>query len=200
MNIKGSGQGDSKACRFQQRIAIAPESDMSHVYQLALAATSIFGEAKDGNMPMQAYAKFLKAHNTPAVAIVTQMRFDENSDVPKLFFKPVRPLTEEELTRVVDLRDTEECKQAVTLTVAQTDGIQKIESKPAVKAEEPEVEEEEAPKPKPKRKKPAPKPAKEAEEDDAPVEEPVKKSTQSRKKEVVEEDSDLASILDEWDD
>ena len=56
-NIKGSGQGESRACRFSQRLAILLEGQMDTVYQLQLPATSIFGEARDGNMGMQAYAK-----------------------------------------------------------------------------------------------------------------------------------------------
>lgn len=99
-NIKGSGAGQGRACRFSQRLAIAFPQKLDEVYQLQLPATSIFGESKDGKMPMQAYAKFLRANDMPAVAIVTEMYFDENSEVPKLFFKPVRPLTEEELEKL----------------------------------------------------------------------------------------------------
>lgn len=39
-NVKGSGQGDSRACRFQQRIAVVLENDIAgDVYQLALPST-----------------------------------------------------------------------------------------------------------------------------------------------------------------
>ena len=75
-NIKGSGQGESRACRFSQRLAVLLEGAMDTVYQLQLPATSIFGEAKDGKMGMQAYAKYLKAHKTPSIAVVTQAYFD----------------------------------------------------------------------------------------------------------------------------
>ncbi len=132
MNVKGSGQGETRACKFQQRLAIVPENDMNSVYQLALPATSIFGDSKDGNLPMQAYAKFLKAHSTPAIAVVTEMYFDEHSDIPKLFFKPARPLSEEELHQMVELKDSKEATRAVTFTVAQTD---RVKDKPAPKAQ-----------------------------------------------------------------
>ena len=125
MNVKGSGQGDSRACRFNQRLAITLEGKPDEVYQLQLPATSIFGEAKGGNMGMQAYAKLLNAHNTPIIAVLTEMRFDENAETPKLFFKPVRPLNEEELQAAVKAKDSEEAIKAITLTVAQTDGVQK---------------------------------------------------------------------------
>jgi len=107
---------------------------MDEVYQLQLPATSIFGEAKDNKMPMQAYAKFLAANNALAIAVVTEMYFDENSEVPKLFFKPVRPLTEEELEKAVEMREHQDTKRAVTMTVAQTDGVQKVEVKEAPQA------------------------------------------------------------------
>ncbi len=124
-NIKGSGQGESRACRYNQRIAVLLEGKMDTVYQLQLPATSIFGEAKDGKMGMQAYAKYLKAHKTPSIAVVTQMYFDENSDTPKLFFKPARPLTEEELQQAVAMKDSEDAIKAITLTVSQTDKVQR---------------------------------------------------------------------------
>ena len=123
-NIKGSGQGESRACRFSQRIAIVLEGQMDTVYQLQLPATSIFGEAKDGKMGMQAYAKYLKAHKTPSIAVVTQMYFDENSDTPKLYFKPVRPLEEAELKQALEQKESEDAIKAITLTVSQTDGVQ----------------------------------------------------------------------------
>lgn len=185
-NIKGSGQGESRACRFAQRLAVALEGQLDKVYQLQLPATSVFGEAKDGKMPMQAYARFLSAHSTPAVAIVTNMRFDENSSVPKLFFKAVRPLDEDELKQVVVLKDSPETTKAITMTVSQTDGVEK--SAP--------------PKPAPKKKaEPAPLFATEETEEvaDEPVDEPtkvVKKSAPAPKG----DDDDLSSIIDQWDD
>jgi hypothetical protein len=134
MNIKGSGQGDSRACRFNQRLAITLEGKPDDVYQLQLPATSIFGEAKNGNMGMQAYAKFLNAHNTPIIAVLTQMYFDENAETPKLFFKPIRPLDEPELIAAVAAKDSEDAIKAITMTVGQMDGVTKKAAPPAPKA------------------------------------------------------------------
>lgn len=172
-NIKGSGQGESRACRFSQRLAILLEGQMGTVYQLQLPATSIFGEARDGNMGMQAYAKYLKAHKTPSIAVVTQMSFDENSDTPKLFFKAVRPLNEDELNQAVSMKDSEDAIKAITLTVSQTDGVQ-AKRDGAVQEDEVDIRE------------PVPAPKKVA-----------------KKKEVAapsDEEADLASIVDDWDD
>lgn len=121
MNIKGSGQGDGRACRFNVRLAIALEGQLDRVYQLQLPATSLFGEAKDGRMGMQAYAKFLDANEMPIIGLVTTMYFDENSETPKLYFKPARPLNEEELHAALALADHEDVKKATTLTVYQQD-------------------------------------------------------------------------------
>lgn len=178
MNVKGSGQGDSRACRFNQRLAITLEGKPDEVYQLQLPATSIFGEAKGGNMGMQAYAKLLNAHNTPIIAVLTEMRFDENAETPKLFFKPVRPLNEEELQAAVKAKDSEEAIKAITLTVAQTDGVQKtktISEQPSTKKDF------------------------KIDEADEEVAEP-KKVEAKKSKEEPKPAADLSSLVDAWDD
>ena len=149
-NIKGSGQGDSRACRYQQRLAVVVdgEVDKGEVYQLVLPPTSVFGDGEKGKHPLQAYARHLKSHDTPITGVVTEMRFDTASPTPKLVFKPVRPVTEDEFNRIQELKDSSEAIAAITLTVAQTDGVK---DKPAVKnalaapkAEKVEAEEVEA--------------------------------------------------------
>jgi hypothetical protein len=85
---------------------------------MQLPATSVFGRGDDGKMPMQAYARFLNEHDTPPIAVVTEMYFDDDSDVPKLFFKPVRPLEEAELQQVASLLEHPDTKRAITFSVA----------------------------------------------------------------------------------
>jgi len=64
MNVKGSGQGESKACRFSQRLAVVFANDIGgDVMQLQLAATSIFGKEEGDKRPLQAYARYLAAQN-----------------------------------------------------------------------------------------------------------------------------------------
>ena len=186
MNVKGSGQGNSRACRFSQRIAVAIEGKLGTVYQLQLSATSIFGEAKNKKMPMQAYARFLRAHDTPAIAVITEMYFDEDSDVPKLFFKPVRPLSEEELEQVVELRDAPETKKAIDLTVYQTD----TENAPA-KEKKAALFQDEAP---------APKKVEEPVEEDDEEEESPKKIVKKSKPAPKEDDDGLSDLVSAWDD
>ena len=124
-NIKGSGQGDSRACRYQQRLAVVIDGEVQkhEVYQLVLPPTSVFGDGEKGKLPLQAYARHLKNNGVPITGVVTEMRFDTASPTPKLVFKPVRPLSEEEYNTVQSLKDTQEAISAITLTVAQTDGV-----------------------------------------------------------------------------
>lgn len=177
-NIKGSGQGDSRACRYQQRLAVVVdgEVDREEVYQLVLPPTSVFGDGEKGKLPLQAYARHLKNHGTPITGVVTEMRFDTASPTPKLVFKPVRPVTEEEFEIIQRLKDSSEAVNAITMTVAQTDGV-KEKAKPALAA--------------PKAEAPAEKV--EAEE----VEEPKKAAP---KKAAVSAEPKLEDLVGEWDD
>ena len=145
-NIKGSGQGDSRACRYQQRLAVVldGEIDKEEVYQLVLPPTSVFGDGEKGKLPLQAYARHLKNHGTPITGVVTEMRFDTASPTPKLIFKPVRPVSEEEFEVIQRLKDSSEAISAITMTVAQTDGVK--DKKPALAAPKTEAEEIEEPK------------------------------------------------------
>lgn len=182
MNVKGSGQGDSRACRFNQRLAITLEGKPDEVYQMQLPATSLFGDGKNGKMPMQAYAKFLDAHDTPIIAVMTQMTLDENSETPKLFFKPVRPLTEEELHAAVAVKDSEDAIKAITFTVAQTNGEKKKDAASGTKNYNP---------------------AKEkiiVEDDEGEVEEPKKVSAKTTTNTTESPKANVAALVDQWDD
>lgn len=197
-NVKGSGQGESRACRYQQRLAVVLEGDLSgDVYQLPLPSTSIFGEGVNGQkLPMQAYARFMAQNKIPVRAVVTEMRFDTSSATPKLTFRAVRPLTEEEYNTCVEQGDSEDAKRAITMTVARTDGVKDTgpggDDEPF---EQPKVIE--PPKPKASKPKPAPKPEPEVEEDESEVVEPVK-VTKTKEEPIAK--AALSELIDEWDD
>jgi len=171
-NIKGSGQGDSRACRFSQRLAVLLENDIrGDIYQLTLPAQSIFGATENGKMPLQSYAKFLGSHGLPVTAVVTEMRFDTASATPRLTFKAVRPLNEEELAMTQEKGQSTEAKLAIAATTAQMDGATKTEFiRPAV----------EAPKAEPK-----------VEAEAVETAEPTKRTKKAAPK-------DVADILDDW--
>lgn len=118
-NIKGSGQGESRACRYSRRFAVVLEGDIGgNVYRLQLPATSLFGEAKNEKMPMTAYAKFLAGHQVPMSGIVTEARFDTEAAVPVLRFRAVRPLTKEELGVARAQAVSDDAQQAVEVKFA----------------------------------------------------------------------------------
>ena len=122
-NIRGSGYGSSRACRFSQKLAVVPEDRLEEVYQLRLPATSIFGEPRNGHMPMQSYARFLQNHDTPAITVLTKVYFDNESITPKLFFKPTRPLRDEELSVASNMIDHPDTIDAITLDYAPFEGM-----------------------------------------------------------------------------
>jgi hypothetical protein len=123
-NIKGSGQGDSRACRFQQRLAVLLADDVyGDVYQLVLPAKSIFGRGDLDKMPFQQYAKYVGAQGKSINTLVTEMRMDSDSDTPKLTFKPVRFLSEQEWLSAKEKGESPAAKSAVAQSPSTSDGV-----------------------------------------------------------------------------
>jgi hypothetical protein len=193
--IKGSGQGDSKACKPQQRIAIIFEGAIENreVYQLTLPPTSIFGDPSEhgGKMPLQAYARHLKAHGEKAIGIVTEMRFDKDSSTPKLVFKPVRPLDDAELDIALELRDAPETQRYLKLNVSQMDKVIAEPTPSLFSNVEPESEAKPEPKAKAKPK---------VEEVEEIIEEPKKVVSKKTSTAPPAEAIDMSEIVGDWDD
>lgn len=117
-DVKGSGQNGSKACRYNQRIAVVLASDPEgEVFRLQLAATSLFGKGDDAHMPLQQYTRKLTGHGLPISAVVTRMEFDLDSTSPKLVFSAERPLTEREYQIVVRQGQSEEAQSAINTAI-----------------------------------------------------------------------------------
>lgn len=204
-NEAGSGMGNSRACRFQQRLAVVLANDLEgSVLQLTLPATSIFGKEDGDKRPLQAFARYLAAQTPPVnpEQIITRMKFDTKAESPKLFFQPVRWLTDDEYPAVVAQSESDDAKKAVTLTVAQADGVKaapmaipgaapKAAAKPAPA---PVVEDEEEEAPAPKAKAPKTKPAADVDDEPEVRKEAPKSTTVPAKK------SKLADIVSDWDD
>lgn len=201
-NIAGSGQGNSRACRYQQRLAVVLENNIEGaVLQLTLPATSVFGKEDGDKRPLQAFARNLALQNPPISPemIVTRMKFDTKAEAPKLHFAPSRWLTDEEYAIVKTQGDSDEAKRAVVMTVAAADGV-KTTPKLAIEGKRPMGEltkEEDAPayeliaaKAKAKAK-----PA-EVEEDAEPE---VRKEA-SKPSAVPAKKGKLADIVSDWDD
>jgi hypothetical protein len=132
-NIAGSGNNDSRACRYQRRLAVVLEGDMSgDVYQVILPATSIFGRGQGTQqLPLEAYARMLHGNRVGVDSVITKMEFDTDSSTPKLVFSPVRFLEENEQAIVDRQADTPEAEQAIGLNAYQTDAASKAAPAPA---------------------------------------------------------------------
>jgi hypothetical protein len=168
-----------------------PDGD---VLQLTLPATSVFGKEEGDKRPLQAFARYLAVQSPPInpEQIVTRMRFDTKAESPKLFFQPMRWLTDDEYAVVQRQATTADAQRAVVMTVAAADGIQKA-APIALSGKPPAAEEDEAPaKPKAKKAKA------EVVEDDGSEPEVRKESTKPSA--VPEKKSKLADIVADWDD
>lgn len=125
-NAKGSGnKGDSKACRYSQRLAVVLANDIGgEVLQLTLPATSIFGEgSKEAGATLQGYYKALSARSIDLAALVTRASFDTDKEAPTLGFTAKGWLTQEEYNLAVEQGKSDAAKRAITMTVFEADGV-----------------------------------------------------------------------------
>lgn len=171
-NIKGSGANDSRACRYEKRLAVVLADDIGgNVYQLILPSKSYFGKGDQDKMPFEQYAKYVASQGYNINMIVTEMRFDSDSATPKLVFKPIGFLNKDQWETAQRQGQTSEAKMAVVMTATQSDNKPKAIASKEVKAE-PVAKQAEVPEP----TKRAPKKS---------AEEPAEKK-------------DLASIIGDW--
>jgi hypothetical protein len=110
------------------------------------------------------------------------MRFDTKAEAPKLHFKPVRWLTEEEYEVIKAQAESADAQRAIVMTTAQSDGV-KTAPVLAIPGKPPVVE-----------KKPQTAPVAEADE------EPEVRSTAAKPSAVPAKKSKLADIVSDWDD
>ena len=206
-NIAGSGNGNSRACRYQKRLAVVLANDMEgDVLQLTLPATSIFGKEEGDNRPLQAYARWLVAQNIDPTEVVTRMRFDTKSESPKLFFKTMRYLTDDEYPVCTAKGASVEAKQAVTMSVPKTDKVAEVTNpvqgtkpKAAAKPMGEMMDEEEdaaiaAERAKATKAKAKAKAAPVVEDD-----EPVVRKEEKKPSAVPTQKANLADMVDDWD-
>jgi len=179
-NIAGSGQGTSRACRYQHRLAVVLANDIEgDVMQLALPATSIFGKEDGDKRPLQAYARWLAAQNIDPSEVVTRMKFDTKSESPKLFFHAMRWLTDDEHPIAVKQGKTDDAIKAITMTVAKIDNVAPVAEPINIPGKKPKKVE-----------------APVAQED----EEPVVRKEEKKPSAVPKAKAALADMVDDWDD
>ena len=198
-NIAGSGRGESRACRYQQRLALLLPDDLeAGVHALAVPATSIFGKADGDKRPLKEYVTYLRMQTKPVNvdALVTRMKFDTKAEHGKLFFSPVRWVTDEEYAVIKTAAASEEAKRAITMTVTAIDKAGEKSPQMDLPGDRPDAAS--APKEEAKPKK-ASKPKAEAAE--TPVDEPEKRKAPAKADAAVpEKPSKLADIVGAWDD
>lgn len=149
-NIKGSGQGNSKACRYSRRLAVLLEEDFGtslegEVYQMNLSSKSLFGEGdtKNNAHTFENYTKYLSGNGKSLDYVVTSISFNEENDNQSVLFTPVRYINKHEYEVAQRVGNTEQTKSLVVMTPSQADGVTKTPTLAApAKAK---VEEEEAP-------------------------------------------------------
>lgn len=141
-NIKGSGQGTSKACRYSRRIAVTLEEDFGtglqgEVYQMNLASKSLFGDnVGDNNFTFENYAKYLSNNGKSIDYVVTTMSFNEDNDNQSILFSPARFINKEEFAVTSKLAVLPEVQKLVVMTPYEAQmSTTKILPKPTPKAE-----------------------------------------------------------------
>jgi hypothetical protein len=141
-NIKGSGQGTSKACRYSRRIAVTLEEDFGtglqgEVYQMNLASKSLFGDnVGDNNFTFENYAKYLSNNGKSIDYVVTTMSFNEDNDNQSILFSPARFVNKEEFAVTSKLAVLPEVQKLVVMTPYEAQmSTTKVLPKPTPKAE-----------------------------------------------------------------
>ena len=157
-NIKGSGQADSRACRFKRRVAVILPDEVGgnnhgDVYQLELASKSIFGKGAGQVFPLNAYIDYVIANGENIDGVVTEVDFNENNNNQSVLFRAVDFVSNDpDLQAAVGVAvESAETLKAIVLNVATVDkgedSNEEFEQKPKKAQLVEEVEEEEVAEP-----------------------------------------------------
>jgi hypothetical protein len=179
-NTKGSGMGNSKACRYSRRIALVLEEDFGtslegEVYQMNLASKSLFGDGHGENAhTFENYSKYLANNGKSLDYVLTQISFNEENDNQSVLFTPTRFIKQPEYAVTSEVAKKPEVLKMVVMTPYQADmaGKQAKLEAPAPKAAAPKVE--------------------------SPIEEPTKREKKADPKPTVKKDLD--SVVKAWSD
>lgn len=94
------------ACKFFTNIKVA-FPDKNSLYGLRLGALSLFSK-EDNRMNLYEYIKHLKHNRESIGSVLTEIYFVQHYNIYKMYFKPVRPLTKDELINVEQLENIRE--------------------------------------------------------------------------------------------
>jgi hypothetical protein len=152
-NIKGSGQGNSKACRFSRRLAVTLVDDFGtalegEVYQINLASKSLFGDSVGENTsPFETYAKYVANNGKSIDWVITRITSNEDNDNQSILFTPVGHINKAQYAVTGELGAKEEVKRLVVMTPYQAESAGN-KALAAPKAAVPTAEEDEVETPK----------------------------------------------------
>jgi hypothetical protein len=185
-NIKGSGMGTSKSCRYSRRIAVMLEDDFNtalegEVYQMNLASKSLFGDSVGENThTFENYAKYLANNGRSLEYVTTQISFNEDNDNQSVLFTPMGFINKHQFNVITPRMKEPAVQKMVMMTAYQADMSGRTKAEPKL----------EAPK--------ASTVAKAVTVEDA-VEEPKKRPSATKDKEPVAK-PDLDSVVAAWSD
>ncbi len=184
-NIAGSGQGNTKACRYGRRIAVILPDDLDtnvagDVYQMQLSAKSIFGKGSNHTFPFNAYIDYIFANGSDLESVVTEISFNEDNDNQTVLFKAVDFVAKyPQLEAIVaEAMESAEAKKAVEMSVYQVDTQDKDGKDEAFEN--------------------APKQAAKVEEIEAEVAEPVKRAGKKQAEISDAQKKSLADVVSDW--
>jgi len=133
-NIKGSGQADSRACRFKRRVAVILPDEVGgnnhgDVYQLELASKSIFGKGAGQVFPLNAYLDYVIANGENIDGVITEVDFNENNNNQSVLFRAVDFVSSDsDLQAAVEIAvESPETQKAIVLNVTAVDKGEEIE-------------------------------------------------------------------------
>jgi len=210
-NTAGSGSnGTGRACRYARRLAVVLANDVqqSDIYQIQLPPTSMFGKAKDENhMGLDAYVRHLAGYNYSITGVVTEMRFDPNAEAPRIYFRGVKRLSDEERAVVAEKSTSPEALAAIAFNPGSIDTGAAAPVSPKsspFRDEAPQIETRQEPV---REERPAPIEVEEESEvftQSAPIEaaaepaEPVIRRNTAKRQEPAAK-VDMAKLIDNWD-
>ena len=105
-SIKAGQNKGGAACKYFTNIKVAfPETDF--LYELRLGGLSLFSK-EDSKMNLYKYIEHLERNREHVGNVLTQIYFVQHRSFYKMYFKPVRPLAEDELINIQQLNQVAE--------------------------------------------------------------------------------------------
>lgn len=126
-NIKGSGQAQSKACRYTRRLAVLLEEDFGtalegSIYQINLASKSLFGDSPSDKVhQFENYTKYLANNGKNIDHLVTTILFNEDNDNQSVLFSANRYINRNEYDVLTKVTAAPELQRLVIMTPYQAD-------------------------------------------------------------------------------